>query len=295
MSSPSSWSFATMWPPDMTTAARGTDQLRREILTPGPAEALAGLLDITVPDHRWLPPLWHWVYLLDLAPHRELGRDGHALTGTPAPPGPGRRRMFAGGRVIMHRPLAVGAPATKQVHVTRTVEKQGRSGPLTFVTVRQEISQDDDVAIEEEQDIVYRMPGSVLRAGGTTETAEASDPKLVLDVDRVLMFRFSALTYNAHRIHYDRDYVQEEGYEDLVVHGPLQALMMAEFYRRRGQNFVGREFSYRLSAPAVGPQRLSAFARGEGPDSGVQVVDEGGRVTARARLANIAGEDLALR
>lgn len=257
-----------------------------EYLAVEPAEALAGMLDIAAPDGDELPPLWHWVYLLERRPQRELGLDGHPSSGIPAPPGPGRRRMFAGGRVATVRPLVLGRPATRTTRVVATEEKAGRTGPLTFVTVRHTITQHDEVAVVDEQDIVYRTPGSTLPpAPSPAGLPPDREPSLTLDVDSRLMFRFSALTYNAHRIHYDRDFATREGYDDLVVHGPLQALMMAELFRRNGVGLAGRHFSYRLVSAMVGAQTMTVRAGAGGIDADAEVLSATGVVTARGDLS----------
>ena len=257
--------------------------VRTEVIVPEPAEALANLLGTDVPTAQ-LPPLWHWIHLLERRPHADLGPDGHPTSGIPAPPGPGRKRMFAGGRVTTRVPLAVGRPATRTTWVADTRDKQGRTGPLTFVTVRNEYTQDGRVAIVDENDIVYRMPGSSLevRAGMLADppAAPPREPHLRLTADEALLFRFSALTYNAHRIHYDHNWVNEEGYPDLVVHGPLQALMMGELLRRAGSGLVGKTFAYRLVSPMIGPQTLTVVAAEEGVDTGAEVRDVHGTVTA---------------
>lgn len=299
---------------DFTTAHgdRPGAAARTELITPGQAEALAGLLDIDPPPAAHgdeLPPLWHWVYLLERRPQRELGPDGHPTHGIPEPPGPGRLRMFAGGRVTVHAPLRFGEPATRTTRLVRSVEKQGKSGALTFVTVRRDITQGGAFAVADEQDIVYRAAGSALPQrldAGDTDNTDGTDGtdgaegrgdtlgsgfpgvghELVLDVDPVLLFRFSALTYNAHRIHYDRDYAAREGYPDLVVHGPLQALLMAELLRRSGVHFTGHEFAYRLLAPTFGAQRLRVT---DGPDPRAEVVvhDGSGGLTATSTLSPV--------
>lgn len=259
--------------------------VRSEVLAPEPAEALAGMLDIDPPDGQ-LPPLWHWIYLLERRAQRDLGPDGHPVSGIPAPPGPGRRRMFAGGRVRVHRPLRLGEVATRTSRVTTTTEKAGRTGPLTFVTVLNGISQGGEVAIEDEQDIVYRTPDSTLapQPAPAGEVPAPPEPVLTLDVDTRLLFRFSALTYNAHRIHYDHEFVREEGYDDLVVHGPLQALMMGELMRRNGVDLVGREYGYRLVAPMIGPQQMVVCAGEQGVGAGAETRTTSGTVAAVSRL-----------
>jgi 3-methylfumaryl-CoA hydratase len=263
--------------------------VRTEVIANEPAEALAAMLDIEQPTAAGgtgtVPPLWHWLYLLDRRRQRDLGPDGHPTSGIPAPPGPGRRRMFAGGRVRTLRPLVIGRPATRTARVAQTLEKQGRTGPLTFVTVRHVITQDGEPAVMEEQDIVYRAPGSAtLPADPADEPAPPPGPSLSLAVDEVMLFRFSALTYNAHRIHYDHGWVREEGYADLVVHGPLQALMMAELMRREGVDLVGRQYAYRLVSPMIGPQVLTVHAAPQGLSMGAETRDAQGQVTVGSTL-----------
>src|SRR5580698_4096603 len=133
---------------------------RTEVLLPGPAQALGALLGVPVPDldkGEGLPPLWHWVYLLDRPAQADLGPDGHPVRGTlPTPPGPGRRRMWAGGRVRANGWLRCGETATRRTSVLSVEEKQGRSGSLTFVVLQQQILQADHIVIDEQQDIVYR-------------------------------------------------------------------------------------------------------------------------------------------
>jgi 3-methylfumaryl-CoA hydratase len=268
---------------------------RTELITPEAADALAGLLDLDPSSVAGeLPPLWHWIYLLERRAQRDLGPDGHPTSGIPAPPEPGRARMFAGGRVTTHGQLRYGEPATRTTRLVRTVDKEGRSGPMTFSTVRSEIEQGGRTVIADEQDIVYRAAGSRLPSRTAPVECEAEQPppieELGLDVDAVVLFRFSALTYNAHRIHYDVPYVTAEGYPDLVVHGPLQALLMGECLRRSGVPMVGAEFAYRLVAPTHGAQRLRATARPGGGGTVTEVRDGAGRLTGTATLRPLPGE-----
>lgn len=279
-----------MTPPPTLTVAR-----RTELISPGPAEALAGILDIQEPAAAGdtLPPLWHWIYLLQRPPQRELGPDGHPTRGIPEPPGPGQLRMFAGGRVTTHRELRFAEPATRTTSVLRSADKQGRSGRLTFVTVRSDIEQTGELVIAEEHDIVYRRGGPSLTpnvaapAGPERNLENARSASLSLDVDEVLLFRFSALTYNAHRIHYDRDYAVTEGYPDLVIHGPLQALLMGQAMRRSGVPMLGRQFAYRLVAPTFGVQRLAATAWRQEGGVAAQVRDQAGTITATSNLTAV--------
>ena len=235
---------------------------RTEPLLPGPAQALGALLDVPVPDldsGAGLPLLWHWIYLLDRPAQADLGSDGHPIRGAlPPPPGPSMRRMWAGGRVRASGPLRCGDPATKRSRVLSAQEKQGRTGPLTFVVVGHQILQRGRVVIDEQQDIVYRQasssPGTRPAPSAEGPTVPAADGEWTIDVSPTLLFRFSALTYNAHRVHYDRDYARDvEGYSGLLTHGPLQALAMAEAARAAGrggdQHDDDQYFDYRLTAP----------------------------------------------
>ncbi len=267
---------------------------RTEFLDASPAEGLAALLDLPVPDlDLGLPLLWHTVYLLDRPRQDLLGPDGHPVEGAmPSPPGPGLRRMFAGGRVRTSGALRCGEPATRRTRVVGTAEKSGRTGPLTFVTVAHEIIQRGTLVIREEQDIVYRPPA----AGADRPPAEALEPTPPSASDwRVrptptLLFRYSALTYNAHRIHYDRDFVRDiEGYPGLVVHGPLQALLMAEAARHTSDGVAGGQaFEYRLLAPLFDGSPLTVHVAQESDDRVTSVQDASGRQTAMGRLSGVA-------
>ena len=174
-----------------------------------------------------------------------------------------------------------------------TAEKLGRSGPLTFVTVQSEIRQDGRPAIIDEKDIVYRLPNTALPAATKDDLpptpTPASGGSLFLDVDSVMLFRFSALTYNAHRIHYDLRYTkQTEGYAGLVIHGPLQALMMGELFRRDGVTMIGHEYAYRFVAPAVGEQRLTAMRESEKSLVSAHVRNAAGEVTAISSVRSLS-------
>ena len=279
-----------------------TDVIERtETLDATPAYALGDLLGVPVPDlahGEGLPPLWHWVYLLERPPIADLGVDGHPVRGTlPAPPGPGLRRMWAGGRVRTSGPLRCGAPATKRTRVLSVTEKDGRSGRLTFVTVGHQVLQGAAVVVEEEHDIVYRdgagAAASSPRAAGARGVevpgaeVPAGEGEREIGISPAVLFRFSALTYNAHRIHYDRDYCRDvEGYPGLLTHGPLQALAMAEAARASAGGYPGDvAFSYRLVAPLFDDQGLFVSAA-DGPDGTTvtAVRDRYGRQTATGTL-----------
>jgi 3-methylfumaryl-CoA hydratase len=270
---------------------------RTETPQPEPGYALGDLLGVPVPDlakGEGLPPLWHWVYLLDRAPQVGLGLDGHPVRGTlPAPPGPGRRRMWAGGRVRTSGPLRCGEPATKRTRVLAVTEKQGRSGHLTFVTVGVQVLQNGAVVVDEEQDIVYRDEAGAAAPPSTAATPQTEVPagrgEREIGISPTLLFRFSALTYNAHRIHYDRDYCRDvEGYPGLLTHGPLQAIAMAEAARAVGRT-GDVSFEYRLVSPLFDDQGLIVSAA-DGPDGATVTAarDRYGRRTATGTLRGAA-------
>ncbi len=168
-----------------------------------------------------LPSLWHWFYFLPAAPQERLSRDGHPERGAFMPPIPLPRRMFAGARARFHRPLQIDRPARRESEILKVALKSGRSGDLAFVTVAHWIVQDGELCIEEERDIVYKAAGQPVAAPPTVEPEPlpAGTLEREVSVDPRLLFRFSALTFNAHRIHYDRPYAMEvEGYPGLVVH-----------------------------------------------------------------------------
>ncbi len=245
-----------------------------ELIQPGPAEALAGLIGVPMPEEE-LPLFWHWLYMLERPAQADLGPDGHPVRGAIlAPPEPGRRRMWAGGRVRSVAPLRFGEVATRTTNVLSTEEKHGRTGRLTFITVSRQIFQRDRLVVDERQDIVYRDTVS-LEAPRDTLDRPPEDGEWSIDISPTLLFRFSALTYNGHRIHYDRDYARDvEGYPGLVTHGPLQALAMAEAARARGATPTMSE--YRLVAPLFEHQGLVA--------TDAMVRDLSGRQTAQATL-----------
>ena len=198
-----------------------------------------------------LPPLWHWLYFLPGARQSDIGTDGHPRRGGFLPPIPLPRRMWAGGRVQFLRSLAVGAQVQRVSLVKKIQSKVGRSGQLVFVTVQHEISDAQGIAIREEQDIVYR-DAPLYGIPAPMPIAAPIDEQFMRTIipDPVLLMRYSALTFNGHRIHYDRPYaMQEEGYPGLVVHGPLLAtLLMEELCRVHPKEQIG-SFEFK----AVGP------------------------------------------
>ena len=232
----------------------GRQEVSEDDVSLVPALAAAATLDDTVTCFEKgsaLPPLWHWFYFLARAPQTQLDVDGHPRRGGFMPPIPYPRRMFAGARMRFHRPLLIGQPARREAVIRDITQKSGRSGSLAFVSVLLCYYQEEVLCIEEEQDIVYREPGPAVARPQVVDwpAPPAGAWSRVVTPDPKLLFRFSALTFNAHRIHYDRPYATgEEGYPGLVVHGPLTAVLLSELVRQNTARPL-REFSFRGLAP----------------------------------------------
>jgi 3-methylfumaryl-CoA hydratase len=243
----------------------GKRETRSDIVIAGPISALSATLDRDDPPPQPgdpLPLLWHWLFFLDRHRASELGPDGHVRRGGLLPPVPLPRRMWAGSRFEFHHPLRVGDQMTRETRVMDIKEKSGRSGPLVFVVVRHEISNAAGLAIAEEHDIVYRDhgPGAPVRAA----PAEAAWERTI-QPDDVLLFRYSALTFNAHRIHYDRRYATEvEGYPGLVVHGPLIATLLMDLLRRNQSGANVTRFSFRAVSPLFDTAPFAVCGKPEG-------------------------------
>lgn len=213
----------------------GKTETMEDTVTPTPFAALSATLDRAPErpaDGVALPPLWHWLYFLPIARQSELGPDGHPKRGGFLPPVPLPRRMWAGSQFEWFEPLRVGDRIHRTSTIAGVTEKTGRTGQLVFVKVRHDIRRngEDRVALTEYHDIVYReaaKPGDVAPPPQAAPAGGAWEDRI--NPGDVLLFRYSALTFNGHRIHYDRRYVtQEEGYPGLVVHGPLIATLLLD-------------------------------------------------------------------
>lgn len=232
----------------------GKTELRTDVVTTAPMTALGATLDRVeglAQSGDALPPLWHWLFFLPAHPQCEIGTDGHPRRGLFLPPVPLPRRMWAGGRLTFHQTLHAGETISRVSHIVKVDAKQGSSGLLAFVLVRHEISHDSGRAITEEHDIVYRdrpQPGAL--AARPQAAPEDHDWSRLIIADAVLLFRYSALTFNGHRIHYDRSYATEiEGYPGLVVHGPLIATLLLDLLRRELPDAVVATYSFRAMQP----------------------------------------------
>jgi 3-methylfumaryl-CoA hydratase len=243
----------------------GRTETAVDVAASAPLAGLAALLDHAEPP--WISaevaPLGHWLYFLPHARQSQMGADGHPHRGGFLPPVPLPRRMWAGSRVRFESPIPIGAIIERRSTIADIAIKAGKSGSMVFVTLLHEICVAGHRAIREEQDIVYReMPGiasgaggasasaSANSAGGTAPTGRTSQWTRTIQLDPVQLFRFSALTFNAHRIHYDRQYTREvEGYPDLVVHGPFAATLLMDHFLQRFPRTRITGFSFRAQRP----------------------------------------------
>jgi 3-methylfumaryl-CoA hydratase len=227
-----------------------------DIATATPYAALSATFDrepMRPPAGTPLPALWHWLYFLPLHKQSEIGPDGHAKRGGFLPPVPLPRRMWAGSQFEFHKPLRIGDAMTRTSTIHDVIEKSGRTGPLVFVKVRHEIRRagEPDVALTEFHDIVYReapKPDDVAPPPKAAPASSAWEKKWV--PDDVLLFRYSALTFNGHRIHYDRKYVTEvEGYPGLIVHGPMVATLLLDLLRHQLPDAEVVRYEFRAVRP----------------------------------------------
>jgi 3-methylfumaryl-CoA hydratase len=239
----------------------GRKESRNDVAQAWPVIAMTATLDRDDPDPKpgdAIPRGWHWLYFLEAKRASELGQDGHPRVGEFLPQTGLPRRMWAGGRFEFRRPLRVGDAMRRDSEVLSVEPKEGRSGKLVFVTVRHTVSVANEVAVVEEHDIVYR---EAARAGDTQPAVKAAPRNAAwrreLVADPVMLFRYSALTFIGQRIHYDLDYARQvEGYPGLVVHGPLQALLLLDLCRRHEPRPITR-FEYRALQPVFHFERFS--------------------------------------
>jgi 3-methylfumaryl-CoA hydratase len=234
----------------------GRTETAADVIHAERARALQATLDRMDPplrDGDPLPPLGHWLYFWTIVPRSGLGRDGHPALGGFLPPVGTARRMWAGSRVRWPGRLRLGEEARRTSTILDVVAKSGRAGRLVFVTVRHEISGSEGLAIVDEQDIVYREDagaGGPARAGEPAPAGAAYSRRI--EADTTVLFRYSALTFNGHRIHYDRDYATRvEGYPGLVVHGPLLATLMVDLAVRSWPERSIAEFEFRGHRPVI--------------------------------------------
>jgi 3-methylfumaryl-CoA hydratase len=269
----------------------GRSETVTDTVAPTPYAALSAMLDRDPqrpPVGTLLPALWHWLYFLPLHRQSEIGPDGHANRGGFLPPVPLPRRMWAGSQFQFHSPLRVGDALMRTSTIHDVTEKSGRTGPLVFVKVRHEIQRDGeaDVALTEFHDIVYREAPSAEQPATAPTTAPAISPwerKWV--PDDVLLFRYSALTFNGHRIHYDRRYVTEvEGYPGLIVHGPMLATLLLDLLRHEKPDAAIARYEFKAVRPVfdINPFFVCGEPQADGKTFKLWVKDHEGYLTMSA-------------
>ena len=265
-----------------------TETISDEI-TSVPIAELSATLDFDAPIPKpgdSLPPLRHWLYFLSIHRQSALGPEGHAMRGSFLPPVPLPRRMWAGGRFLFHHALVVGARYTRTSRILDVRQKQGRTGPLVFVVVRHEIGNAEGLALIEEQDIVYRehpKMGDLVPA--PQPAPQDAKWERTIRPDNVLLFRYSALTFNAYRIHYDYRYATEiEGYPGLVVHGPLIATLLIDIVRRQMPQARVAEFRFRAVSALVDTGPFSVCGKPESDEKTISLwaKDESGGLAMTA-------------
>ncbi|MFL9920625.1 MaoC family dehydratase N-terminal domain-containing protein [Paraburkholderia fungorum] len=257
-------------------------------ITAFPLAAMAATLD-REESNDTVPPLWHWLYFLPIAPMSEVGPDGHPKRGGFLPPVPLPRRMWAGGRLTFHAPLKVGEHAKRTSTIANIEDKTGRSGRLVFVTVQHAIEAGGELKLEEEHDIVYRdAPQQGARPPQPALAPEGETWRRTIDADAVMLFRYSALTFNGHRIHYDYPYVTEvEGYPGLIVHGPLIATLLVDLVRREQPNATLQSFAFKALRPTFAGQPFAVCGKpaADGKTIDLWAKDHEGYLTMRATAA----------
>lgn len=247
----------------------GRSETVEDTATATPYAALSATLD--QPDTTRpalgtpVPPLWHWLYFLPLAAQSDIGPDGHARRGGFMPPVPLPRRMWAASDFAFHEPLLIGDALSRSSTIIDVKEKSGRTGNLIFVKVRHEIRRNGDskVALTEHHNIVYRAAPEPADVAPPPQAApEDSAWQRTIVPDDVLLFRYSALTFNGHRIHYDRQYVTEvEGYPGLIVHGPLIATLLMDLLRRQQPDARVLRFEFKAVRPTFDTHAFSVHGQ----------------------------------
>lgn len=261
----------------------GRSQEQCDVIDAGRAFRLQATLDDPFPQldaGDALPPLWHWAYFWEQSRLSELGLDGLAVGAGLLPPVDLPRIMWAGSRVSFPASLIIGLEATRSSTILGISEKQVRSGRLCFVTLRHEVFQEGQLRIDEEMDVVYREASSGKEALPEGRPAPSdADWSREVEPDPVLLFRYSALSWNSHRIHYDRAYVTEqEGYPGLIVHGPLLATLMIDQLRRRLPEARVKTFTFGALRPVFDAAAFTVAGRSDGDTAGLWVADSEGNL-----------------
>lgn len=269
----------------------GKQETKEDDISLFQAQALAAALDNEVVPQKGdaLPPFWEWMYFLATPRASATGADGHPDKGGFLPPVPLPRRMWAAGEAELHKALIIGKPATRLSTIESVDLKQGSTGTLVFVNVRHDISQEGDLCISQVQNIVYReQPTDRAELPPGKEASKDTDFSNLITPDPVLLYRYSALTYNGHRIHYDRDYaVEEELYPALVVHGPLLVTLLLELKRHELADKTLKSFKFRAVRPTFDTSAFKVAGKQDGDNLSLWSADKDGFtcMTIKAQLS----------
>jgi 3-methylfumaryl-CoA hydratase len=254
-------------------------------------QALAATLDLSMDfsDGAPLPAGWQWLFFNPVAPRSELAADGHPSRDTPdsfLPPVPLPRRMWAGSRVQYLRDMLIGVDASRTSRIAKLANKEGRAGKLCFVTVEHRLSVNGEDCVIEEQDIVYREASPTSAATSPAAPDAPAEFRAKMAADSTLLFRYSALTFNGHRIHYDKPYACDvEGYRNVVVHGPLNATLLQNFARSCCPQRRIAEFDFKGVAPIFVDETFELQAWFDGPEGDrllMRVIDTHGALAMQA-------------
>ncbi len=264
----------------------GREEVADDIAAAAPLAGLAATLDRADAPAAgdMVPPGGHWLYFLPRAPQSGLGPDGHALRGGFLPPVPLPRRMWAGGRLEFPGALRLGEAIRRRSVIKDVTEKTGKSGALAFVVLRHEISGLDGLAVIEEQDLVYRQaPDPKAPPPPPRPAPDGGAWSRTIHPDAVMLFRYSALTFNGHRIHYDRPYATEaEGYPGLVVHGPLIATLLMELCQNERPDARLAGFGFRMVGPLFDTAPFTVHGRPTDDGADLWAANEDGALAAQA-------------
>jgi 3-methylfumaryl-CoA hydratase len=261
------------------------EETRIDCVTPGPLRRLAGILDHEQPPWRAdeLPPLGHWLFHLGDTRQSELASDGHVRRGGFMPPVPLPRRMWAGSRTRFLQSVPIGAEIVRRSNITKIVNKGSQAGALTIVTVRHEITFGRTVAIEEDEDIAF-VHGQRSRPKADAERLKPQISR-TFHASPTLLFRFSALTFNAHRIHYDQDYARDvEHYPGVVVQGPLLATLLVDHFLRHCPAAPVKAFSCQARAPVFNSERVDLCLAANVSGADLWILGSDTKVRMRAQI-----------
>lgn len=270
----------------------GRTEIIQDTITTFPVAGLSALLDrdCVIHDGDAVPPLAHWLYFLPLARQSEIDQDGHPKRGGFLPPIDLPRRMWAGGQLTFHAPLRLGTLIERRSSISDIRSKQGKSGALVFVTVTHSIFMSGKLCVTEKQDIVYRaaatMAAPVVPQTPVPQVSSEADLTETIVPDPVQLFRFSALTFNGHRIHFDRDYAKNvENYGGLVIHGPFLAMLLIDLFTRSCPDHEISDFRFKAKKTLLDTGPFAINLKHTEDDFQLWVADGGGETTMEATIS----------